>query len=478
MLAFAALSFLPMPCLPLVGGLSVHRLPRAVKIAEVDPLGAELQRLGLNELAIGELLGPAWSSEDVPLVLDRYRGDDPRAALLRLFVLGQSVDAATLPLAVERLAPLVDVADGVVTARVHLSPFAGLLVAHDPGGTNDADIVTGVNAASRTLATLTVRRSGERALDIGTGSGIEALLAARHADSVVATDVNERALDYARLSAELNGLSLDLRRGSLFEPVAGERFDLIVANPPFVVSPDSEFTFRDSGRPGDAICRDVVRGAAAHLAPGGYATVLCNWIYPGTGEAWQPLVAWVEDLPCDALLIAHGVVEPLRYATRWNEPLRGDSGAYEAAVGRWLDYYEREGIAGIGIGAVVLRGRDGAGRVRGMFAMRPATGAAGGHIVRLFDADDGDVLDRVVTLVPGHRLEQALVYNGGYGFAGALMAPDEGVGVVAELDPGAVPLLFELDGTRTVREAAKAAGVEPELAAANVRALVAAGLGF
>src|SRR6266536_1356678 len=250
-------------------------------------LGRQLQQAGLNEIALAELLGGAWTSDDVPLVLDRFRAGDPRAPLVRLFVLGERVASNSLPVPVRELesAGLVELEGDDVVPRVRLTPVGPLLVASEVAE-SEADAVTGVSAASRTLASLTVRRPVERALDLGTGSGIQALLASRHANNVVATDVNRRALEFAALNASLNGRSLDLREGSLFEPVAGESFDLIVANPPFVVSPDSDFVYRDSTLPGDAICREVVRGAAAHLRPGGFATVLCNWICRTAEERW------------------------------------------------------------------------------------------------------------------------------------------------------------------------------------------------
>lgn len=451
----------------------------------METLGRQLQQAGLNEFALAELFGPAWTSDDVPLVLDRYRAGDPRAALVRLFVLGEAVARDSLPLPAETLADagLLELEGENAVARLRLAPFGGLLVAHDAPA-SDADVVTGVNAASRTLATLTVRRPVERALDVGTGSGVEALLAARHAQTVVATDVNPRALEYAALGAGLNGLPLDLRLGSLFEPVDGERFDLIVANPPFVVSPDSAFVYRDSGQPGDAICRAVVRGADAHLRPGGFATVLCNWICRTPEERWEPLAEWVDGLDCDALLLAHGAVEPLRYASRWNEPLRTDPEAYAAAVGRWLDYYERDGIAAIGIGAVILRGRDGPGWVRGFTAPRPAAGSASEHILRLFSAadrlaqqrDDEELLDERVALVRGHRLDQTLVYGDEYRIADVTISLAEGVGLVAEIEAEVLPLLFELTPTETIRAAAVAADLDPADVVPTVRRLLELGL--
>jgi methylase of polypeptide subunit release factors len=451
----------------------------------VEALGHELMRAGLNELALAGLVGPAATSEDAALVLDRYHAAESLTTLVRLFVLAEPVPRDTLPVAPERLAEagLAERDGDIVRPLVRLTPYAGVLVAHDLDESR-ADLVTGVNAASRTLATLTVRRPVASALEIGTGSGVEALLAARHAGSVVATDINPRALEFAALSARLNGLELDLRLGSFFEPVEGERFDLIVANPPFVISPDTDFVFRDSDLPGDGVCREVVRGAAAHLRPGGFATVLCNWVCRTPEERSEPLAAWVAGLDCDALLLSHGAVDPFRYASRWNEPLRSDPQRYATAVARWLDYYEREGIAAIGIGAVVLRGREAPGWVRGLVAPQPALGAAGDHILRLFEAtdvlatieDDAELLDRRFELLRGHRLDQTLVYDGGYEAADVTLSLSSGVGLAGRIEPQALPLLFELTPERTLRECAHEAGVDTAAAARAVRGLYELGL--
>ncbi len=72
---------------------------------------------------------------------------------------------------------------------------------------------------------------GMRVLDVGTGCGILAGVAAQLGATVVATDINERAVVCAQQN--LDGLDVDVRCGDLFEPVAGERFDLIVCNPPY-----------------------------------------------------------------------------------------------------------------------------------------------------------------------------------------------------------------------------------------------------
>src|SRR5204862_4402405 len=127
-----------------------------------------------------------------------------------------------------------------------------------PDETSDgtpSDYVATATAPSAILANLTVRRPASRGLDIGTGSGVQALWAARHCERVVAVDVNRRALNLAAFNSHLNGVAnIDFREGSLFQPVAGERFDLIVCNAPYVVSPDARYAYRDSGFASDEFC--------------------------------------------------------------------------------------------------------------------------------------------------------------------------------------------------------------------------------
>ena len=120
-----------------------------------------------------------------------------------------------------------------------------------------------------------IREPVGRALDLGTGCGVQALHLAAHAGEVVATDVNTRALWMTRLNAALNEVDVDVREGSFFEPLRGERFDLIATNPPFVISPATgeRLVYRDSGLPGDRVVEDIVRAGAraAHrgrLVPG------------------------------------------------------------------------------------------------------------------------------------------------------------------------------------------------------------------
>ncbi|MFW6205066.1 MAG: DUF7059 domain-containing protein [Actinomycetota bacterium] len=218
------------------------------------------------------------------------------------------------------------------------------------------DHVLGANAASSTLAQLTVRDPARTALDLGTGCGVQALHLSRHCAAVVGTDVNPRALALASLTARLNEVDVDLREGSMFEPVAGDRFDLIVTNPPFVISPGGRYVYRDSGLPGDEASRRVVVDGAARLADGGTLQALANWAHVA-GEAWHDRVrSWVAGTGCDAWIIQREVQDPAAYAELWLRD-SGDTARpdYVDRYDAWLKWFESQRIEGIGFGWVMLR---------------------------------------------------------------------------------------------------------------------------
>ncbi|MEE1941405.1 methyltransferase [Streptomyces sp. TRM 70361] len=245
----------------------------------------------------------------------------------------------------------------------------------DPGGTGTAGtdpdprarLVLGVGGASTTLAGITVRTPVARALDLGCGSGIQALHAAQHADRVTATDLNPRALRLTALTLALSGApEADLREGSLFEPVEGEApYDLIVSNPPFVISPraaagtpgGTRLTYRDGGMGGDDLCRTLVRNSADHLADGGWCQLLANWQHVD-GQDWRErLASWVPP-GCDAWIVQREAQDVAQYAELW---LRdggdhlGDPAVYAARYDAWLAEFEARGTTAVGFGWITLR---------------------------------------------------------------------------------------------------------------------------
>ena len=178
-----------------------------------------------------------------------------------------------------------------------------------PSGT-PADYVATVTAPSAILAGLTVRTPVRSALDVGTGSGVQAIWAARHCERVVAVDVNRRALNIAAFNARLNGIeNIELREGSLFEPVADERFDLVLCNAPYVISPDTRYAFRDGGVASDGFSERLVRETPEHLEEGGFAHLLIGWLLQGDDWAARPR-SWIEGQRLRCVATARRVPRP------------------------------------------------------------------------------------------------------------------------------------------------------------------------
>jgi methylase of polypeptide subunit release factors len=383
--------------------------------------------------------------------------------LVRLFLVGESVPraaaAAALDLDDAFAAGLLEARGELVVAPFAVDEWQGFYLAHDHDADVAFDHVAGISNATRTLAALTIRRPAGRALDLGTGCGSQALLASRHATHVVATDVTERALRAAGMNLQLNDVTnVELRRGSLFEPVEGELFDLIVSNPPFVVSPDTDVVFRDAGLEGDEISRLVARGAAEHLEPGGFASMLICWAH-GAGDDWRDRVReWLAGTGCDAWLVRYVTEDPLEYALKW---------AGEAAAGRWVAHYEQAALGSLTTGGLVLRKR--AHGDEGWFATADAvsgpTGAANEQLERLFAAHDyrGDLRAERLLLAP-HVLDEQLEWSdGAYRHVRLASRLDEGAGFEVPVDPAALPALFALDGTRPVGELPGAAAALPTI---------------
>ncbi len=321
--------------------------------------------------ALDDLLGVTarthlYRDELAPL-LRRTGGGSPLETLARLFVIGTPVPAhaaAAAGVPVSWLAP-----DGSALVRVQPVRHGGIevLCPHDPGRAAtgvDPRAVLGVGAASLTLAAATPRDVVGRALDLGTGSGVQALLAADHTRTVVATDSNPRAVAYATLAGALNDADLDVRTGDLLEPVAAERFDLVVSNPPFVVGPQRRDTYRDAGLPGDEVCRRLVRQIPAYLAPGGLAVLLVNWLHVAGQNGDERVRSWFDGTGCDAWVVQRELAAPEDYVTAWLRDT-DEGGRFDELYDPWLDALQAQGVEAVAFGVLAMRlsGREGAGRV-------------------------------------------------------------------------------------------------------------------
>ena len=441
-------------------------------------LREHFQRSGFSESAVHEALeGRIDRNTDVQFVMRRTAGASPFNHLLRLFVLGiplreEIARAALEPLDFDWMIDsglIVRMPEGVRSAA-RLLPWRHLFLLSDfppPAGVpfRTDFVMSGSSPSSVSLTKLTPRNRVATALDVGCGAGIHALLAAGHADWVIATDINPRALNFAAMNARLNGIhNVSFAAGSFFEPVCGEKFDLIVTNPPFIICPRSNLIFQNPGLGGDGVSELIIREAPGHLNEGGRAISLISWSHE-TGEDWalRPS-AWAAGSGCDFWLLKAVSEDPLDYA---GNALRQTQEVQEPRYGELLDewtaWYREQKISRLALGAAILRKRRSPRNWVHCEKLGGAalSGDAGGQVERVFAAEDlleslpkeEALLDRRLALHPDHLIEQKLIAGeGGWISQSLILLPSSGIEHRAEIDARVLAFLSECDGSRTIRE--------------------------
>lgn len=373
----------PVPYRP-VGQAATHYGDHVEREELADRLGDRLLELDWTVDTVLERIGEAGQralGRNSTVAADRHldRADDPVATLTRLWLLQQRVDRAAadaaLPGLVDELGaagilatePAQSARPGVratVRAAVDVRPYAsddgtsGWVVSDLVNGLDGLpgparpDYVLGISPASTSLAQMTIRDRIESALDLGAGCGVQSLHLARHARRVVATDLNPRANELAAWTYRLNDIDVDQRLGSLYEPIAGERFDLVVTNPPYVMSPpgSERLVYREGSMIADGLVEAIVRGSADHLTDGGTLQVLGNWAILDPDRWTERLADWIPP-GCDALIMERERLDPFEYIEIW----LADAGLtgrpeHTTRYREWLDYFDSLGVRRVGMG--------------------------------------------------------------------------------------------------------------------------------
>ncbi|GED97488.1 DUF7782 domain-containing protein [Gordonia crocea] len=439
--------------LPCADPAVVDRLAEALRGAGFTTTGIE-EHLGqeVSAALTGGVSWPAAAAVD---------DDRPLSTLIAVFLLGQSRPAAALTAAL----PGVDVgelaAQGIlergdgdaVVPILDVRPYADdageylVFADQDSGRRSGAlagDHVLGIGGASVSLARAVIRRPVHRALDLGTGCGVQALHLAAHCEEIVATDTNERALALAAATARASGQTWDLRRGSLFEPVAGERFDLVVSNPPFVIgSGAQDYIYRDSGVPADGLCARLIKELPDHLNPGGVATVMANWVVTDPDDWAARPREWLAGTGLDAWIVQRELADPVSYVSLWLADA-GESPERSARRGRdWLAYFADAGIVAIGMGVLTLqRPVDGAVRFQVVEEITGAGEEVTGDEAQAFLArqdflaahTDDELLAMALATMPVILEEQALPDESGWRSISSVVRRPGGPGAAIPLD--------------------------------------------
>jgi methylase of polypeptide subunit release factors len=362
--------------------------------------------------------------------------DSPMLAACRLFDLGEPVGGKAAMslfgadlLGLMRIGLLEALGNDLVRSAAKLDANEHGWFAYDhPAAlvSGKPDYVMGEGNSSRMLTALATGRKGERTLDLGAGAGWGSLRLAERGCTVTAADLSERALGFARFNAKLAGIDgIELVQGDRFEPLAGRKFDAIASNPPFVISPQNTFVFRDGGVRGDGFCESLARCFPDHLEEGGIAVMIFNW-FDEDAERWdeRPL-SWAAGRGCDVWLFRSDRHEPAEYAFRWlRESGRGRNPKAEE-LNEWTSYYRELGASGINLGFLAMRKRSGENWSRSDSRGEvKIVATAGEEIRRIFDnqtwlnerpVDDSAILALRFRVPDGIRAETDMLLDRGWG---------------------------------------------------------------
>jgi methylase of polypeptide subunit release factors len=355
-----------------------------------------------------------------------------------------------------------------VAPRIKLLQVENLLVGADlPQRRVDderADYVMPPALTTCQLGHATIRTPCRRTLDLGTGSGVLGLLAASHSEEVIATDRNPRAVEFARFNAQLNEIdNLSCRTGSLFEPIAEERFDLVVSNPPFVLSPTNRFLFRDAGIPGDEFCRRLIRSAPPFLEEGGYCQLKCNFAHR-SGEDWkESLNGWFEGLGCDVVVWVEITEDISDYAMRWIVSTEAhDVDQLPDLYQQWMDYYQAQKIEAVSYLLIAMRRTDRRHNWTHIDATpRQILGPCAAELLRTFAlrdscgsvVDEDSLLDERLRLAPDVHIQQRHAMTPeGLQAVEAQLEKTGGSHFAMRVEPQVAGFVARCDSTRSVRE--------------------------
>ncbi|MBT9556564.1 MAG: class I SAM-dependent methyltransferase [Myxococcales bacterium] len=415
----------------------------------------------------------------VPRVFRRTNNGTRPDTFIRLFFLGVPVALeqaarafAPHPLEDFARAGFITISDSEVSPLIQVVPDEGGRLLFDPAGLNsemDSDHVMGIGPSSNEVG-LMMPGHFERAADLGTGCGGLAVRWARRCARVLATDINPRAVLMARLNAVVNRVdALEVREGSLFEPLRGEQFDFISMNPPFVLAPDRKFIFRDGGFDGDGFVQAVIRGAPAHLVPGGFLRMTVAWACV-KGQRWQDRIrSWIP-AGCDAWITTRIKQSVPTYVESWiheSEGLKGD--AYRLRFNHWAESLEESGIEEIRTGLLCMRRRPesapGGSAATWFEAAEDIDGAdhTGGLLLDRFFATrdalggltDDELLDLPFRVAPDARFVQD-TYSVGEGWVpeSVVLKMTRGFHYRVAIDGRIAGVLAYCNGVRTLRSLA------------------------
>jgi carbamoyltransferase len=345
-----------------------------------------LQQAGYNEANICNLLGIKSQQHIEPTYLHYYNcyrlpqsiiGDLIRLFLLRGVltqtrlqeIFGDEVFAVlcSLGMFIERGKDW--------ASRVDLFVAAGLYVATDhrymilAEDRLDEDPIMYVGIDSMGLVYAAPQYPAYRVLDLCCGSGIQSLVASRYAREVLGVDINPRAIRFARFNAQLNGVSnVAFRLSNLYEATDGE-FDTILANPPFVPSPNQQCRFRDGGVGGEEILARIITESSQKLAPNGRLFIVTDLV--NVREYESKLDGWWQGGSAHKLVLTTADRNDILFSVphchaAFNQTLE----QYNSELDRWIQNFHASSLEAVNFGYILICQVDSADMSTGSYYSR------------------------------------------------------------------------------------------------------------
>ncbi len=377
--------------------------------------------------SLGLIGAPGWKAST--------REKAPRLAtfacgvLVRFFVVrdplppdlvAQAVGGVAVLAALEAAGTVVKLPDGTLQCPFQLTPVVGAVVMSDAiddpaSASPPEEYIIPVSGAARAVDDLTVREPCDLAVDLACGQGYHALRSMPHARRSIATDINPRAIAFARANAALHGVPdrVEVRPGSFYEPlsdVAG-KIDLLTCNPPFVMQPGAHVTSAVSATEGDGMIEGLVKGLPPMLREGGWGTMCGLWENADPRHWHSRVSAWLAGSACDALILQFQTYLPDEYLLAWFPP-----DVRAGIVPGWRVLCERRKIAAVTYGAIIVRKRAGQNWLATLSTPIFARSGSASEQVKAYFASQTalqnmwgpvDLLDRRLRIAAGWRFDPA-----------------------------------------------------------------------
>ncbi|NQY06351.1 MAG: methyltransferase [Flavobacteriaceae bacterium] len=222
----------------------------------------------------------------------------------------------------------------------------------------EEDPVMYIGSDSLGLIQTAPRYYSNHTLDLCTGSGVQAIVASRYSRQVLAIDINPRAIRFARFNAMLNGIhNMDVQLGNLYEKLKFNCFDTILANPPFVPSPNLETKFRDGGSSGEDILKTIISGASKRLSNKGQLFIVTDLVNVSKYE--QKLKKWWHNDNADILLLKTADRDEILFSVpHCHHPFGQSYEAFNSELFSWIENFRTEQLTAVNFGYILIKKHD------------------------------------------------------------------------------------------------------------------------